>query len=309
MPCDPILSSLAHAGPRPASATLRSDPVLSLPAPVLGHRLRAARTTRTGRTTLRIAAAFLVVSLALAVVGGAALIAANRVDPGPLAALVARPPPPAPLGEPATNDGPREMLSPAALFDSQDVNADGRIDVSEAKTFYEWVRDNLTYRWDDEGRTLLEAQGYPVGDGRVGRDYTQTPLETLTEGFGDCEDLNGLQLAFYTHWKIPAYLAFVNAVSNSSYDHALTIVFGATTIEDFQALFGDAPFYEATDRPGIADGYYFLVDNAYSRVFAHISGGMRTDKFVIDHVASFGSLYGDDWKPGPTPIGNATVAT
>lgn len=305
-----------HSGPFSTTAPLGRDVPPSRRSP-LGNHLRGAIATRKARTLLRVAVAFLVVSLTLSVAGGSALIAAKRLDPsvsvippepGPLPSIVILGPEPASLAGPRVPNGSAGPLVPAALFASQDANGDGRIDMVEAKTFYDWVRDNLTYRWDDENMTTENAQGRPIGDGRVGRDYQQTPLETITEGFGDCEDLNGLQLAFYTHWNIPAYLAYVNALSNKSYDHAVAIVFGATTLEEFRTLFGDAPFYQSMDRPGIHDGFYFIVDNAFSHVFAQVSGGMGTDKFVIHHVASYGSLFGNDWKPGEIPTAGAVVA-
>lgn len=58
---------------------------------------------------------------------------------------------------------------PAALFQTFDQNQNNRLEVSEARAFYDWVEANIGYRWDDENATPEDAR--PVGDGRPGRDY------------------------------------------------------------------------------------------------------------------------------------------
>lgn len=184
---------------------------------------------------------------------------------------------------------------PAALFQTFDQNQNNRLEVSEARAFYDWVEANIGYRWDDENATPEDAR--PVGDGRPGRDYQQTPQETLQERLGDCEDQNGLELAFYAYWNVPAYLAYVNARVNTTYDHVVAIVYAGGTLEDFRSLLGSAPYYEAKGRPGVGDGFYFIVDNTYSDEFAQVSGGLAEGKFAIHHTASYEDLFGSAWTP------------
>ena len=66
--------------------------------------------------------------------------------------------------------------------------------------------------------------GSIVGDNRSGRDYRQTLNETYQERYGDCEDMATLELAFYNHFNVEAYVVGVNAASAESIDHAATIV-------------------------------------------------------------------------------------
>lgn len=178
-----------------------------------------------------------------------------------------------------------------ALFASFDSHGDG-LGIDEAAAFYTWVEDHVSYRYDDElfnGST----QGLPVGDGRAGRDYQQTPQETWNERMGDCEDQAALELAFYRHHRVPAYLAYVNARHNQTYDHAVAIVWGGDTSETLQTLLGRVPHYELRGRPGVEDGFYFIVDNTYSSQFGEVSGGIGEHKFLIHDIKFLEELFVD----------------
>lgn len=204
----------------------------------------------------------------------------------------------------ATESLPRFGLAIPALspnlsdfFQSFDENQNDGLEFGEARAFYEWVEKHVAYRYDDENATRTMA-GAPVGDGRLGRDYQQTPEETLAERLGDCEDVSGLELAFYRHWGVPAYMVFVNAKSRETYDHALTIVLAAQTEEEMFARVGVVPYYASYGRPGIEDGLYLLVDNAYSNEFGAVTGELTAESFQVFEVGTFESVFGGGrWRP------------
>lgn len=181
----------------------------------------------------------------------------------------------------------------ASLFGSFDGNGDGRLSVREAKEFFYWVEDNIPYRYDDEDATET-FPGFPVGDGREGPDYWQTPTETFEERFGDCEDLNALEVAFYNYWGVTAYQAYVNANDPAQVDHAIAIVLVGQAEEDFRALLGDHPHYTYDDDNefGIPAGVYAIIDNAYSDDFGFISTGVAPGQFVVQAVATLGEHFG-----------------
>ncbi len=164
----------------------------------------------------------------------------------------------------------------ARFFDGFDVDRNREIDLGEAQDFFYWAEKNVVYRWDDE-KAYLEPDffpGFPVGDRRPGPEYWQTPHTTWIERAGDCEDTAILQLAFYNHFGIRAYLAGVNA-KGGEIDHAITIVAIGGTPEEFANLLGNLVYYEI-------DGIYFmLVDNAYSDAFGYLSGGLKKGTFDI----------------------------
>lgn len=182
----------------------------------------------------------------------------------------------------------------ADLFASADLDRSGTLEITEAMFFFQWVEENIQYRWDDENAPG-HTYGFEVGDGRPGTEYLQTPQQTFSERRGDCEDQHAFELAFYQHWNILGFLAFVNTQAGSPVDHAIAIIYGAPTLPEFDALLGDVPYYEALGRPGIPDGFYFIVDNTYSSVFGQVSVGITTDQLVIHHVASLDDLYGSQW--------------
>jgi hypothetical protein len=75
----------------------------------------------------------------------------------------------------------------AAFFDEFDIDGNGELDLGESQDFFYWVEDNVVYRFDDENQQ--NPGGFPVGDGRPGPEYWQTPYETWVEKAGDCEDM------------------------------------------------------------------------------------------------------------------------
>ena len=143
---------------------------------------------------------------------------------------------------------------------------------TEAMDFFYWVRQNIKYRYDDEQDpegSLEFAAGLitkeQLGDRRDGGEYWQKPMETLIEGFGDCDDHAILHLAFYWHWGIEAYLAIVDVDGDGVIDHAICIV-----------LFDEEAFNELVEYMGLVHFYefhnqkYVIVDSTYSEEFGFI---------------------------------------
>ncbi len=162
----------------------------------------------------------------------------------------------------------------ARFFDGFDTNWNMELDLGEAQDFFYWVEDNIIYRWDDENRK--DGWGFPVGvgDGRPGADFVQTPYETWRERAGDCEDMAIIQVAFFNHFGISAYVASVNA-EGREIDHAIAIAAIGGTPEEFANMLGELVYYE------LEGGYYMLVDNAYSDAFGFLCGGLREGQFYI----------------------------
>ena len=163
----------------------------------------------------------------------------------------------------------------ARFFGGFDANRDGDIDLGEAQDFFYWVEENIIYRYDDENEQ--NPGGSPVGDGRPGPEYWQTPYETWTERAGDCEDMAILQVAFYNYFGISAYHAGVNA-EGREVDHSIAIVLMGGTPEEFADLLGGLVYYE------FEDGYYMLVDNSYSDAFGYLCGGLKEGQFTIEEI-------------------------
>lgn len=191
----------------------------------------------------------------------------------------------------------------ADVFNQFDLNNDGVLSIEEGAVFYYWVENNIQYRYDDEQETN-PLPGTLVGDGREGADYRQTPLETLEELAGDCEDMATLEVAFYTYWGIPAYVAGVNADDPKYTDHAVAIVQIDNSLQDFVNLLGDLMYWEF--KPGeeirtwkietIPAGFYMLVDNAYSDDFGYLTNGVQEGRFNIHDLVSLESPYDQQWN-------------
>lgn len=181
------------------------------------------------------------------------------------------------------------------LFDGFDANADNEVDISEAKAFYFWIEDNIQYRYDDENEPN-PVPGNPVGDGRDGDDYHQTPQETFQERLGDCEDQNLLEVAFYNYYGVDAYEAYVNAQDPNQVDHAIAIVRVAGTADEFSDLLGGLNYYTFEDgnEYGIPPGVYMIVDNTYSQDFGFISDGVGTGQFRIFQIKTLGEELGEE---------------
>ncbi|MEN4006723.1 MAG: hypothetical protein PQ964_05170 [Methanobacteriaceae archaeon] len=169
-------------------------------------------------------------------------------------------------------------LDLATFFNEFDRDGNGALDIGEAQDFFYWVEDNIEYRWDCERAHLLDpdfSPGSPVGDGRPGADYGQTPYETWTERAGDCEDMAILQVAFFNHFGISAYIATVATRPNGVMDHAIAVVYIAGSAEEFADLLGGIIYYDLNGK------YYMLVDNAYSDAFGDLSGGLERGAFYM----------------------------
>ena len=163
----------------------------------------------------------------------------------------------------------------ARFFDGFDIDRSGDIDLGEAEDFYYWVEDNVIYRYDDENEQNPKP-GYPIGDGRAGPEYWQTPYETWTESAGDCEDMAILETAFYNYFGIAAYVAGVNAQDPEYSDHAICIVAIGGTPEEFADLLGELEYYE------LEDGCYMIVDNAYSDTFGTLPDNVDLEgNFIV----------------------------
>ena len=126
-----------------------------------------------------------------------------------------------------------EVITPELeeLFSAFDADQDGALSWEEGMAFYEGVKQNIAYRFDDEydsdGLERLQAGTITreqLGDGREGDEYWQRPIETYNEVFGDCDDQAILHLAFYDYWGIGAYLAVVDVDGDGVVDHAICIV-------------------------------------------------------------------------------------
>lgn len=191
----------------------------------------------------------------------------------------------------------------AKFFDQFDFNNDGVLSIGEGEDFYYWVEDNIQYRYDDEQETNAPP-GSLIGDDRDGPDYRQTPLETLEEGAGDCEDTATLEVAFYTYWGIQVFVAGVNADDPQYIDHAVAIVQIDDSLQDFVNLLGDLMYWEfksgeeirAWKIETIPAGFYMLVDNAYSDDFGYLTDGIKEDRFNILDLVSLESPYGNEWN-------------
>ncbi|MCK4528680.1 hypothetical protein KAW18_15025 [candidate division WOR-3 bacterium] len=168
----------------------------------------------------------------------------------------------------------------ARFFDGFDIDGSGDIDLGEAEDFYYWVEDNIVYRYDDENEQNPDP-GYPVGDGRPGPEYWQTPYETRTEGAGDCEDMAILETALYNYFGISAYVAGVNAQDPEYSDHAICIVAIGGTSEEFAYLLGELEYYELEGWYTVVDGCYMIVDNAYSDTFGTLPDNVGSEYFII----------------------------
>ena len=100
-----------------------------------------------------------------------------------------------------------EQVTPemAEFFNRFDGDKNNKLSIGEAMDFFFWVENNIRYRYDNE-EELNPIVGFIGGDGKPGGDYRQTPLETLNEGYGDCEDMATLEAAFYRFYGIDAYV-------------------------------------------------------------------------------------------------------
>ncbi len=189
----------------------------------------------------------------------------------------------------------------ADFFDTFDMDGNGKLSIGEAQEFFFWVENNIEYRYDDEDAEN-PIVGYKIGDGREGGDYRQTPLETLTERAGDCEDMATLEAAFYRYYGIETYIVAIDAKNPGIVDHAAAIVKISDDKDVFEKFLGGLLYYEIDE--GIMDvygnpvtpGVYMIVDNAYSGAIGYISGGTELGTFTIHCIIPFEKGYGDEWN-------------
>jgi hypothetical protein len=151
--------------------------------------------------------------------------------------------------------------SVAAVFNK--FNKDGR-------KFYYWVEKNIKYRYDSK-------DPYP------GPDYWQSPLETLSQRAGDCEDMAILECAFYRYFGYEAYIAAVNT-QGATPDHAICIV-AISNPKKFASWLGKVNYYTINGK------YYLLVDNAYSNNFGYLTTGLKQGKFIIKWIYTLEEAY------------------
>lgn len=186
-----------------------------------------------------------------------------------------------------------------SFFDSFDRDADGELDPAEAVAFYDWVEHNVTYRHDDE-HADPEIPGTPVGDGREGHDYQQSPVETFDERMGDCEDTSTLLVSFHRYWGQPAYQALVDTEPGEGVSHATAIVDVGEAPEDYPEP--EEGFHTYTFEPdnefGVEAGTYVVADNTYSDTFGTITGDLAPGTFEVHDIETLtDSLQrSDDWR-------------
>lgn len=178
-------------------------------------------------------------------------------------------------------DWKREIITPdlQEFFSTFDLNKDQELSWYEAMKFYEWVEANVRYRYDDEyhpeGLRALKAgltTREQLGDGRERGEYWQKPLETYVEGYGDCEDMAILHLAFYYYWGIESYLACVDVDGDGIIDHGICIIWiGEEALEELIEYQGLAHFYDFEGKK------FVIVDSAYSDAYGFIG---RVDPFT-----------------------------
>lgn len=196
----------------------------------------------------------------------------------------------------------REHYNPErlrSLFDSFDRDGNGELEWTEARAFYEWVEANNQYRHDDENATA-EIPGTPVGDGRPGTDYQQSPLETFDEGMGDCEDTSTLHVAFHRYWGNTAYQALINTEAAGGIDHAAAIVQVDGDLEQREEPEAGFHTYEfgPDNEHGVEPGTYVIVDNTYSDTFAAIDGDVAPGSFQVQDAETLPQALqrSDDWR-------------
>jgi transglutaminase-like putative cysteine protease len=188
----------------------------------------------------------------------------------------------------------------ASFFDTFDSDGNGKLSIGEAQEFFFWVENNVAYRYDNENAEN-PIIGFRVGDGREGGDYRQTPLETLSEKAGDCEDMATLEAAFYRYFGIEAYIVGVDAKEPGIVDHAAAIVRISEDKETFQSILGGLLYYEIGEGVkdvfgnGVTPGVYMIVDNSYSGALGYISGGTEPGTFTIHCIIPLERGYGEEW--------------
>lgn len=179
----------------------------------------------------------------------------------------------------------QEMVPPtlAAFYDTFDQNNDNMIEIVEAESFYNWCKANIHYRYDDE-QEASPAPGIPVGDGRPGNEYWQKPIETYNERMGDCEDMAIFSTAFFRYHGVSAYIVLVNAEGEEA-DHAICAVNIGTDIQEIRRYLGGIVYYERDD------GYYLVVDVAYSNRLGHIG----SNPIEMSHLIEENKFIAQDW--------------
>jgi FtsZ-binding cell division protein ZapB len=166
----------------------------------------------------------------------------------------------------------QELLTLSPLFAKFDLDGDGILSWPESKAFFEWIKEHVKYRYDNEndpeGIEMLKAgciRPEQLGDGRPGPDYWQRPTETVREGYGDCEDMAILATAFHKYWGVESYVAVVDVNGDGVVDHALCIV-----------KFSEEALRELTEEQGITQFYplngskFVVFDAAYSNAYGFI---------------------------------------
>ena len=87
-----------------------------------------------------------------------------------------------------------------------------------------------------------------------------------------------MTISAYNYFKIPAYIAGVNVQKGKGFEHSIAIVLIDGTPEEFARILGDLVYYE------LEDGYYMLVDSAYSDAFGYLSKGVEDGQFILHTI-------------------------
>jgi len=117
-------------------------------------------------------------------------------------------------GLPATESDFKSYITPESQLIKealQDILSDPPYELSQAgfDDIRDWVADNIEYKADEQ---------------RWGKDYWQTPEETLSYSTGDCEDFASLLCSLFRAYGIDAEQIYVAlGIDDEEYGHAFLI--------------------------------------------------------------------------------------
>ncbi|MEM2619263.1 MAG: beta/gamma crystallin-related protein [Candidatus Hadarchaeales archaeon] len=163
-------------------------------------------------------------------------------------------------------------------FNLFDLNYNRALELNEAVSFFNWVKNNLRYRSDTD-------------DGRPGDQYVQKPDETLEELRGDCDDYAALMTAFFNYYGLTAYVALTNAKSIEYPDHAVCMVY----TKDLSSLPSRYSYWEISSQTyGIPLGRYLIIDPLWEEEFGQL-GNVPEYNFKFYGIWTWEKMAKDYW--------------